>query len=104
MALGLTLEERLLCNIVKTEDHWWWTGAVLSQTYNRRYGLIYDGERQVLAHRAAYAVWVGPIPPKLVVDHLCLEPNCVRPTHLEAVTQTENMRRSNLRGVAFRRA
>lgn len=39
----------------------------------------------------------GVIPDGYQVDHLCNNPPCVRPDHLEAVTRSENMRRRGLR-------
>ena len=58
------------------------------------YGGFHPAKGQtVLAHRYAYEVTVGPIPDGLVVDHLCRRPACVRPSHLEPVTNLENLRR-----------
>lgn len=45
-------------------------------------------------HRAVYTYWHGPIPPGYVVDHVCMYRDCVSPTHLEAVTWTENNQRA----------
>lgn len=47
------------------------------------------------AYRWAYEHWKGPIPDGLVIDHLCRNPGCVNPAHLEAVTNRENI----LRGI-----
>ena len=52
------------------------------------------------AHRVSYLALVGPIPGDLVIDHLCRNPKCVNPAHLEPVTRAENQRRDwEARGV-----
>lgn len=51
------------------------------------------GKRQVLPHRYAYELLVGPIPAGLTLDHLCRTPLCLNPDHLEPVTMAENIRR-----------
>lgn len=68
---------------------WEWTGS----RHPRGYGEFFDGSTVVRAHRWAYEQFVGPIPEGLVIDHLCRNTGCVNPLHLEAVTQTENIRR-----------
>ena len=47
-----------------------------------------------MAHRFTYELERGPIRDGLVIDHRCRRPGCVRPDHLEAVTNWENVRRS----------
>lgn len=42
------------------------------------------------AHRLFYEMVNGKIPEGLVIDHLCRNPGCVNPEHLEAVTEKEN--------------
>lgn len=52
----------------------------------------------ILAHRRSYELTVGPIPTGLELDHLCSNPGCVNPAHLEPVTHEENSRRAWVRG------
>ena len=66
-------------------DCWLWTGCLNSGGYGS-WG-------RTLAHRFAYQARRGPIPEGLCIDHLCRVRRCVRPDHLEAVTQSENVRR-----------
>ena len=54
--------------------------------------ISYRGIKQY-AHRVAYEKRYGPIPRGLVIDHLCRNPACCNPDHLEAVTNQENLRR-----------
>jgi hypothetical protein len=49
------------------DECWPWTGAV----GDRGYGVTKRTEGETLAHRAIYAVFVGPIPEGATIDHLC---------------------------------
>ena len=60
------------------------------------YGIFANPDRistSRLAHREAYEREYGLIPPGHELDHLCKQPPCVRPDHLEAVTHAQNMQR-----------
>lgn len=50
-------------------------------------------DRIRFAHQVFYELHVGPIPRGLELDHLCQNPSCVNPAHLEPVTHAENVRR-----------
>lgn len=65
----------------------------------RGYGRLRLGGRRgnyVTAHRYSYEISVGPIPDGLELDHLCRQPCCVNPQHLEPVTPFENGRRAGI--------
>jgi len=88
---GGTHIERLFNRIDKKPSGCWeWTGS----KDGRGYGRIRIGKELYGAHRAAYEIIRGPIPDNLSLDHLCRNPLCVNPAHLEPVTHEENMRRS----------
>lgn len=72
----------------KTETCWLWTANTL-----RGYGTFRADRRTHRAHRLAWELARGPIPPGLVVDHLCRVKRCVNPSHLEVVPQAINVRR-----------
>lgn len=76
--------------VQKTDGCWNWVAARTPYGY----GVFTPpkGKRKY-AHRLAYESIVGPIPPGLCLDHLCRNPSCVNPAHLEPVTQLENVRR-----------
>ena len=69
---------------------WHWIGA----EYRNGYGKIRVGDKMELAHRVAYEIAHGAIPAGKEIDHLCRTKNCVRVSHLEAVSHKENCQRS----------
>ena len=77
--------------IIQESGCWEWVGAVTLGGY----GKCLDGKRSRLAHRAMYERHRGPIPKGLVIDHLCRNPSCVNPDHLEVVTQRVNLLRGD---------
>lgn len=69
---------------------WIWNGA----KGHADYGLF--GGRA--AHRVAYELMRGEIPNGLYLDHLCSNPPCVNPWHLDPVSARMNSARSIDRG------
>jgi len=57
------------------------------------YGRVRDNYTRKLIHRAMYEHLIGRIPDKMVIDHLCRNRGCVNPSHMEVVTQRENILR-----------
>lgn len=72
-------------------------GCWLWKLYKDRkgYGQIKVQGRMLWAHRVAYALWKGDIPPGMTVEHLCRNPPCCNPTHLSLLTIEENTKRGN---------
>lgn len=79
---------------------WIWQGAKNSQGY----GYLTIRYKQWRAHRWVYEQRVGPIAAGLDLDHLCRQPDCVNPEHLEPVTEAENTRRGNTAKITMTQA
>lgn len=69
---------------------WIWTGYLMPNGY----GQFRYGGNAIPAHRVAFAIIRGYMPPqKIDLDHLCRVRCCVNPDHLEPVTRQVNLRR-----------
>src|SRR3990167_8003727 len=86
----MTLTERFKAKIGET-GCWEWTGAIIQNGYGQLKGA---SDRVEYSHRVAYQLFYGEIPEGLTIDHLCRNRKCVNPLHLEAVSNQENILRS----------
>lgn len=68
-------------------DCWLWTGVKSGRGYGN---FKLDGSMR-LAHRVAYELVNGPIPPGSLIDHSCHLRHCVNPKHLRLATNKQNM-------------
>lgn len=101
---GKIISAQFWKHVSKSEESscWLWNGSRGNTGYGRLtvrvsgYGEY--AKAGIGAHRIAFIMKNGPIPDGLVIDHLCRIRNCVNPSHLEAVSNKENVRR----GCAFR--
>jgi hypothetical protein len=87
-----TQEERFWAKVDIGHGCWDWTAA----TRPGGHGVFFTGGghkigRLVFAHRFAYELVNGPIPPGAHVLHKCDNAPCVRPDHLELGDHAKNM-------------
>lgn len=74
------------------DECWPWLGPV----DRKGYGTVKINARtSSKTHIYAHALFKGPVPKGLHVDHECNNPVCVNPAHLRAVTNTINNARSS---------
>jgi len=100
--VSATLAERFHAKVDRSggpTQCWPWLGARNSNGYGR-FRHVGRKEPATTAHRIAYELAKGPLPPGTEPDHLCGNRDCQNPAHLEAVTRSENVRR----GIARARA
>lgn len=74
---------------------WNWTGAKDRHGYGRISRTENGQPKMIASHRYFYEQAHGPIGSDQHLDHLCRNPSCVNPAHLEPVSQTENTRRGS---------
>lgn len=86
-----TLQPRIASQIARDPVFgcWLWTGPRDRDGYGIAYGR--GGPRQ--AHRTVYVELIGTVGEGLKLDHECRRRHCVRPDHLEPVTEQINQRR-----------
>jgi hypothetical protein len=76
--------------VIKPNGCWEWNRV---RSWAGR-GLVSNGQgKTVLAHRFFYKKLTGKLTEGMTLDHLCVNPPCCNPEHLEEVTHAENLKR-----------
>lgn len=74
-------------NICGPDECWEWQGRK-----DMGYGKFGWKNNDVWAHRMAWIITSGDIPPGTVVRHICDNPSCCNPAHLLLGTHADNVR------------
>lgn len=82
-------KEAFWSRVTKSDGCWNWIGYKSFQGY----GVFHIKRRPYRAHRVSLFLAGRPKLNGMGVDHLCRNKLCVRPDHLEIVTQKENVLR-----------
>ncbi len=77
--------------MINTQDCWLYAGAINSDGY----GIVFDGKKQLRAHRVMYEHLNGEIPDGMYSDHLCRVRACINPIHIELVDNITNIMRGD---------
>ena len=69
-----------------------WTGNCNNGGYPRFTKRVDGKVAKVYAHRAAWELeYAVTVPAGLELDHVCVTPECIEPSHLEPVTKAVNL-------------
>jgi len=90
----LSVEDRCMRYVEKTDTCWKWTGAINQWGYGR----FRMGKTHWISSRVSYTLFKGDIPEELIILHSCDNPICVNPEHLSTGTHQDNMDEMKTRG------
>lgn len=83
----MTSTERFWSYVIKSPECWGWSGPINQDGY----GKFTASGKKVFAHRFAYSLLVGEIPPGRELDHSCRSRSCCNPEHLRVCTRKQNV-------------
>lgn len=94
MAWDKSFQSRFWSKVQQSNDCWVWTAGKTVAGYGRfSIGRRGNGSAWDYSHRLSYVMMIADIPEGMVLDHLCRNPACVNPYHLDLVTHQVNILR-----------
>lgn len=84
---GKSVEESFFDKVKFTEKCWEWKGSTL----NSGHGMMGILGELILVHRFSYNIFIGKIKKGNEIHHLCENPKCINPGHLEQLTNREHI-------------
>src|SRR5262249_5580793 len=86
-----TAWDRFIPKVEITEGCWNWLAAKGGRQGHAIF--VDENDKHASAYRWLWEQMYGPLPKDIELDHLCRNPSCVNPDHLEPVTRKTNQRR-----------
>ena len=88
---------RAMWHLIKTpkDECWPWTGKTHTYYPYPNPINVADTGKKFAPARLMFSWFKYPIPPDFTIDHLCKNPICMNPDHMEPVTHGENARRAH---------
>lgn len=93
-AISDEIIQRFMSKVTITDDCWLWNGA----KNHAGYGRFSLNNRNWLAHRASFLIFRCDLPNDKHLMHLCDNPPCINPFHLELATPADNMQDKTVKG------
>jgi hypothetical protein len=90
----MSLVDRFISHIEKTDSCWLWKGA----KPNRYPSFRVDKNTIRKSHKLSYEMFNGNVPDGMCVLHKCDNPNCVNPEHLWLGTKADNNKDRSVKG------